>query len=168
MVGGCPGGSGDVEVRDVAVAGVVEVGVGDMGDGGEVCGSGGGTGCGEVLEDGVSGLEVVGDSNGCEVVHVLVGEGLVVDATGHRSHCRMPVNRSSTVEGQPVDDIVLDNGCYGETGRPFTTCPLQGRTIQIRCAHTHSPPYTWMLTRCKWRSQQPYHEHSPSGQMSPS
>ena len=38
MVGGCPGESGDVEVRDVA--GVVEVSVGDMGDGGEVCGSG--------------------------------------------------------------------------------------------------------------------------------
>ena len=38
VVGGCPGESGDVEVRDVA--GVVEVSVGDMGDGGEVCGSG--------------------------------------------------------------------------------------------------------------------------------
>ena len=54
MVGGCPGGSGYMEVRDVA--GVVEVSVGDMGDGGEVCGSGGGTRCGEVLEDRVSGL----------------------------------------------------------------------------------------------------------------
>ena len=30
------------------------------------------------------------------------------DAAGHRSHYRMPVNRSGTVEGQPVDDIVLD------------------------------------------------------------
>ena len=81
MVGGCPGGSGYVEVRDVV--GVVEASVGDMGDGGEVCGSGGGTRCGEVLEDRVSGLELVGDSNGCEVVQVLVGEGLVGDAAGH-------------------------------------------------------------------------------------
>ena len=78
MVEGSPGGSGEVVGNGVVE--VVQRIVEDRGDSGEVDRCANGTRCGEPLANRECSLEEVGDSDGCAVVQVVVG-----DATGQRS-----------------------------------------------------------------------------------
>ncbi len=80
---------------------------------------------------------VHGDSVGCEVVRLLVGDGQVVDVERERMRANMSVNRTGVIEGQLVHDIVLDTGCTRTMVRQDLPTDIQttGQTVQIRCAH---------------------------------
>ena len=110
----------------------------EEGNKGGVASDGGGNGTedvgeGLVVED----EEVLGDGVLEEGTKVLVGDGPVGEITGGTFDCGVPVNRSGTIEGRQVNDVVLDTGC-SQTMIRQDLLPLSqqttGRTVQIRCS----------------------------------
>ena len=113
------GGDGGTKV------GCVGEGVGGDGSGGEVVG-------------GMVGGGPVQVSWGCEEVQGVIGMGSGGHAMVERSINGKPVQRSGTIEGVRVDDIVLDTGCaYTMIRRDFVPPEklLPGSTVSLRCAH---------------------------------
>ena len=121
------GGREEVVLGEASGCGTEGDGVGAVSDGGG--------GERKKVGDGVPGVEVevFGEEDGVqEVVRGPVG------TVGERFNCGVPVNRRGTIDGRPVDDIILDTGCSRTMVRQDLLPPhyqTTGTSVQIRCVH---------------------------------